>query len=108
MQLIFAFLAAVEAYISEFGWVWVFFCCDIKHSYVYAQMRSPTLVRPVLISHLQFSSPISLLKKTPPFPASPFTATPSVTQNPSREDKEKKALFQNLMWTFPKGKNPQE
>lgn len=49
-------------------------------------------------------SPILLLKKRPSFPASPSTATPSVTQNPSSENKEKKALFQNLMRTFPQGK----
>lgn len=32
--------------------------------------------------------PLSLLKKTRPFPASPSTATPSITQNPSSEDKQ--------------------
>lgn len=32
-------------------------------------------------------SPVSLLKETRPFPASPSTAIPSVTQNPRSEDK---------------------
>lgn len=74
-QLIFAFIAAVEACISEFGWVWAFFLwykaqlCSGSNEISNSGETCTYFPSPILFS------PISLLKKTPPFPA-PFHCHP--------------------------------